>query len=146
MIYCPKFVYIDEENEQQILILNEPQRPWSRKARDIGGWGRTSSGFAESYVIREDYLLVLNLRIRETEEQNFEAFLRWARRNAGSTFDFYFDRNDTAGLKKVCDLDSPQVGEDITFNQTEFPFIKEISMTIRSANGSAFARNYYSDL
>lgn len=87
------------------LTLTHPQHPWKMADAGVGGHAVAASGISESFVVREDDVLLLEPRVLESELPQFRQFLRWAR-SSGTAFTIRLDVDEPLTEFQVL-LDSP---------------------------------------
>lgn len=120
-----------------------PARPWAYRAPSVGGQRTAASGVPAGYTVRRDHMLVVPLRIYETEWTDLLALIDWA--NAGAeSFTFYPDADVATSF--ACYLESPAGGDDVApVRNAEFPQMLELSLTLRKVNGQAWSLEYFPD-
>lgn len=79
-----------EESEHEFEL---PQFPWTYAIGGVGGSDTAASGIPESYSHRDDEIVLMRWRVRESELPVLKEFLRWAR-NSGETFEIRLDADD----------------------------------------------------
>lgn len=90
MFACRPFFRWGWPGEESELTLALPQRPWRYIEGGVGGHIVAASGIPEDYAIREDDVLLLDLRVKESELPAFRQFMRWAR-SSGEAFTLMLD-------------------------------------------------------
>lgn len=136
MKFIPKIVY--NNGSTVTLTLTQPQKLWRPYSKGVGGTDRSASGVTESFLIRREYLVKLMLRFTEDEWASVDSWLSWAQDNAGSTFDFYFDKDDVATLYTVL-LDKPSFEDgEIQPDRADAHRIYEIEVVLRNSENERF--------
>jgi hypothetical protein len=138
----PYFAYLDCDVPID-FELSVPQDPWQHMSQADGGYDRAASGEQESFVIRHDRGLTLNLRMFEEEYlEMFEPMLRtlWGQAQA---FTVGLDANDVT-TQHSCRLLSPWPPDGLRPQRdTEYPGMLNVSVDICTADGSQFPEFYY---
>lgn len=125
--------------EESELTLELPQEPWSYAVGGEGGSATAASGIPEAYSIREDEILLLRMRVLESELLAFKSFLRWAR-VSGEPFTIRLDA-DEASTEFSVYLHSQrwQDAKEVTFDRdTESRTVFVFPVAIRTELGGAF--------
>ena len=119
------------------LALEWPMRPWTPADGGVGGSATAASGIPESYRIRVDRIVRMELRIMEEELPFFRAFLNWARRH-GSTFTVRLDQDD-ATTEFTAYLQSPRWEDQQEVEYTrdaEYPWLFIVPLAVRRSSGA----------
>jgi hypothetical protein len=95
----------------QTLNLTWPMQWWTPADRAIGGGERSAAGVPSNYVIRNEPLLEVRLRVTEEEWPLLLTFLR-AVDAAGAAFTFRADQNVAADLTVYLERPSVADGEE----------------------------------
>lgn len=136
MKWCPKLT-----SGSNTVTLTISQRPWLPSVHILGGSDTSWAGVPEAWVDREDRLLGLRLRVRISEWPALRAVLVYAQRNAAA-ITFWPDVVVTGSSYSVY-LVSPAIGEELKPELGEFASSYEISLTVRTTDGSAIEPAYY---
>lgn len=137
MKWQPKVVY----NAGVTFSFTISQKPWIPKSRTVGGYGLSGAGVPESYRIRRDNRLTLTLRFYEAELANVMNWIEWCQDNAGTPFSLYLESTDVTPIS--CYLDEPKIGDEIVpVRNPQFLKQYEVTVTVRSVDGSRFTRAY----
>lgn len=117
----------------KIIDLSMPQKWWGYKTQLVGGSRKSSAGIPESFVIREDNLSMVSLRVHECELLDVRAWIvDFWRRN--QPFIFQYDALDTL-TKFTAYLDAPTFDdgwEPRRMANPNFPQFWEVDVTIRN--------------
>src|SRR4051812_11424846 len=87
-----------------VISLTYPQKLWDYESLLIGGARKSSAGIPESFVIRNDELSNITLRVHDCEYLQVRDWVLDAMR--GNTFTFQFDALDATSVF-TCYLDRP---------------------------------------
>jgi hypothetical protein len=144
LYWRPKFEYLDCD----VPVTPEfaiPQHDWTYRSEAMGGFDVAASGEDESFVIRHDRILVLHLRMTETEYvEKFEPMMRvlWAQ---AQEFTVWLDANndETAHLVRLV---SPWMREGIQPDEGDAPGELAVDLVLRTSLGGAFSYPYFLDL
>ena len=130
-LHRPAFTY---NSPAVTLALTIPARPWAPVNRTVGGTDVATSGVRESFLLRRDHLLTLQLRFRESEWTAVESWITWAQANPGTAFSFLPDGVGTAAHSVY--LEAPQVDEDVAPTRDEFAGAYALDVTLRRVSGT----------
>jgi hypothetical protein len=125
------------------LKLSLPQMPWTLRPIGVGGYRVSGAGVPASYQLRRDQRVEVTLRLTESELQGLFDFAAYAQ-SPPFSFYFWFDQSN-ATTRYVCYLESPQMGEGLQLNEQD-GHIHTVTLTFRSANGTAFSPRYYANV
>lgn len=114
-----------------------PMKPWDLKTPTVGGFGKSSTGVPEAYLIRREQLLSTTLRFYEAQLGNVQTWLEYVIDNAAS---FTFRLNKTDALTDyVVYLEKPHMTEDIDYKRsTDYIGAWETDITVRTVAGAKF--------
>lgn len=136
-IHKPHFTY----NSGATLALTLPANAWTPAVRSVGGTDVATSGLRESFTLRRDRLLNVQLRFTEAEWTAVQTWLEWAQDHPATAFDFRPDGAGTTAHSVY--LDAPQIGEDTTPEPDAYPGALVLPVVLRRASGT-WALPYYS--
>lgn len=123
---------------EEDLLFTAPMMPWAFRDSGIGGSAVSAAGVPASYVIREDDIALLALRVYEEELATVRAVLREIRAALSSSFVFAFDQDDPATEFEVY-LEAPVWPADVRPERDdEYLGLFRISIEIRRADGLPF--------
>lgn len=129
---------IRREYEEDFLFA-APMMPWTFRDTGVGGSALSAAGVPVSYVIREDDVALLTLRVYEEELAAVREVLRAVRAALSVPFIFAFDQDDPATEYEVY-LHAPTWPQDIEWKRDdEYRGIFTVSIEIRRADGLPFA-------
>lgn len=107
-------------------------KPWTPGYNTIGGSRKAASGLPASYIVAEEHLVDLFLRIRETEWAAYRAMIAYGK-GAGE-ITWYPDADEPASY--LCYLEAPLAGERATpTRDSNFLRIFEVQLTLRGVDG-----------
>jgi hypothetical protein len=118
-----------------------PQRPWTPARQVLGGSDESWAGVPESWVDREDSILALRPVCREGEWPALRAVVVYAQRNA-AVLTVWPDASD-AGTSFETYLITPKFGDEITPTPAETLGFYELSLKVRTVDGSAIEPEYF---
>lgn len=114
-----------------------PMKPWDLKTPTIGGYGRSSTGVPEAYLIRRDQQLTTTLRFYEAQLTNVMTWLEYVIDNAAS-FTFRLNQTDAA-TDYVVYVEKPHMTDDVDYKRnTDYVGAYETDVTIRTIAGAKF--------
>lgn len=145
MDFRPRFTW-GFDPDFETLDLDWPMRPWTPADGGVGGSATAASGIPESYRIREDQIIRMELRVHEDELASFRTFLRWTRRH-GSTFTFRLDQDD-AGTEFEAYLQAPrwEDSQEVQYRRdNEYPRVFIVELAVRRASGSVITTKWRED-
>jgi hypothetical protein len=117
--------------------------PWDPAQETEGGSDIAASGVPASYNVRKDHLIKLRLRIWESEYEAFEAGLIEFGQSA-EAFTWLPDADEVEGY--LVYLQEPARGAKLEpARDSNFPRLFEVSIVLRSADGSLPFRPYFSE-
>lgn len=125
------------------LELQLPMVPWELESGGVGGSAVSSAGVPESYVLRNDRLALIEIRVLEEE---LEAVLQEleAIRADSAPFVFSFDQDDAATDHTVY-LEAPVWPERIRPKRDDqFPGAFRLALQLRTVDGSPFVTSWSS--
>lgn len=129
----PKVVYGTPEVE---FIFSKPQKFWTPASRPHGGGNVSDSGVPESFIIRRDQLVYLELRFTEAEWPDFASWIETVQ--DGSAFDFWFDYTDDTTRYTVY-LEEPSIGDgEIRPDRDEYNSVFSHKVVLRSTSSTRF--------
>lgn len=130
------------ETQWEVTI---PVRPWSYRSPSVGGSRISATGVPAGYVVRRDHILVVTVRIYETEWPSLFDMIDWANEGAEQVT-FYPDPGRFPSTSYACWLDSPNAGEDVApIREGGFPMAMEIQLTLRKVDGTEWNLEYFAD-
>lgn len=119
------------------MTLSLPMLPWGRARGGVGGSAVAASGAGAGYKIRDDHIIRLTLRVRESEMDDLMDELQDAR----STMDAFTlrldkDREDTEFSVQIAAPLWPEAFEE----ERDFEFVDvfRVSFDVRREDGEAF--------
>lgn len=134
MQYVPKVEY---GSGPTVLRFTHWQKLWTPSSQPVGGSNVSDSGVPETFIIRRDQKVDLELRFTEAELASVMAWLEWAQDNATS-FYYWFNAEDITTRYSVY-LESPSLGDgEIKPDRDEYRSVYSIKVTLRSTNGTRF--------
>lgn len=138
MKWQPKVVY----NAGVTFSFTISQKPWIPRSKTVGGYGVASSGATESYRQRRDQRLAMTIRFYEAELPNVLTWIEWCQDNAGIPFSLYLESTDVTPIS--CYLDEPNINQEVLpVRNPQYPKQYELTVIVRSVDGSRFTRSYY---
>ncbi len=142
---CPWFQWgYDLESDHAFEL---PLKPWKHGIDGVGGSDTAASGSPEAYVIREDNVVHLELRVKEYEMAALKSLLAFAR-NSGEPFNFRPD-NSVSGLVYSVYLHQGQRWEDspaLTWERDSFLPVFIVPLVLRTEDGGDFDEMDWSSL
>lgn len=119
-----------------------PPALWTERRGTVGGSGRAASGVLAGYVVREDHLLRLPLRILAAELGQLHALLAWA--ETGGAFLFEPDPEARPDVVLIVTLESPKAGEEVEPTPDPgYPKVLLQELVLRRDDGAAFLLDYF---
>ena len=140
--FRPRFTY-GFAGDLTTVNLRWPMLPWTPADGGVGGSATAASGIPESYRIRVDRIIRMELRIEEDELADFRGFLNWARRH-GSTFTVRIDQADAATEFEAY-LQSPrwEDQQEVQYSRDpEYPRVFRVELAVRRASGAVIATEW----
>lgn len=143
MRWVPRITY----DSGTTFELQRAQLPWTPRSSGVGGARRTASGLGESFLVRRDQEVRVTLLFFETEWAAVRTWLEWAMDNYGTAFTFQFDKAGASTAHQVT-LAEPRLGATTTLEpeRADFPGLFQVSVVLRSADGSAIDVQVFSPL
>jgi hypothetical protein len=128
--FYPRIVY-----NSTTLDLELPVFPWDVRDEGIGGTATAASGVVEAYMVREDSIATVTLRVLEGEIDGVRDWLRFAR-SSGQTFTFQFSQDDPT-TEYTVHLHAPVWPDAVEFAR-ESGYLEMFSTTVelRSVSGA----------
>lgn len=138
--FVPAFTW-GYDYDPQSYALRWPQLPWEIEDGGVGGHKVAASGIGESYVIRADEILHVELRVEEDELPFVRAWWVWAR-ESGQTFFFWLDKDDDSTMREYW-AHSPVWPDGVRFTRdAEFPTLFRVRLSLRREIGTAIATTW----
>jgi hypothetical protein len=110
------------------LTCTLPALPWTPAVETIGGWRDAASGTPASYVVRDDALLDLVVRVEEADWPAFANLLTYGRSAQSVIWTPDLDEDTTYEVYIV----SPKPGERFAPSRsTGYQRVYEVTMTLR---------------
>lgn len=136
MRFTPKIQYNNGVSDV-VLTLSEPQKFWLPRSKPLGGRNVSDSGIPESYVVRRDQLVDVELRFTEAEWSEVATWLEYVQDNS-TAFSFWFDASDDT-TEYVVYLEEPSASnEEIAPSRDDFSSILTIRLVLRSTTAIRF--------
>lgn len=119
------------------LLFSLPMLPWDFLSGGVGGSAVSAAGVPESYVIREDRIVEVTLRVSEEELDAVLAEMESIRATS-EAFTFAFDQDEDATDHEVY-LHAPVWPEEIRPDRDdEYPGAFRLTIALRTTDGSPF--------
>jgi hypothetical protein len=118
-----------------------PVRPWSFPTRSIGGQRTAGGGTPAGYVVRQDYVLAVPVRLYETELPALTTMIVWLQAGAES-FTWWPNANQPANFEVY--LEAPKAGvewreeRDGTYGR-----LMVVNLEFRRVDGYAWDLDYF---
>lgn len=132
MKFIPKVSY---GTGPTVLTFTQSQKLWHPKSKDVGGSNRSDAGIPETFIIRREYTVDVEIRFLESEWAAVDTWL--ASVIAGTAFDWWFDKDDNA-TKYTVYLESPSVGNEIAPKRDAFGKVFTLQLTFRTTTATRF--------
>jgi hypothetical protein len=117
-----------------------PLREWSYGLDQEGGHAVSAAGLPASFVVRTQEMLVLTLRVLETEWAACRDFLRAGM--AGTEITMTVGEQDPVDVFFV----EPIAGEEYVVDRdSEFPRVLNVTVTVRESGGGDLDLIFYAD-
>ncbi len=115
-------------------------KPWTPGYNTIGGSRKAASGLPASYIVDEEHLVDLFLRIRESEWTAYRALIAYGK--ASGEITWYPDADEPTSY--LCYLESPSAGERVTPSRDgNYPRIFEVQLTLRGVDSEIPWQPYF---
>lgn len=136
----PRFVYgTGGDITDWAAIL--PVRPWDRSNRTVGGSRTAAGGTPAAYIVRNDRVLAITLRLYESEVGAFDSFMAWAQ--ADESFLWYPDARLDSTVYHVW-LEAPKAGVDVQWRRDpKFPRVLETTIELRTVVAQPWTLEYF---
>lgn len=122
----------------QTLDLSLPQKPWTLSPVGVGGYRVSAAGVPNSYLLRRDQRVEVELRATDAELPDVFGWIAFAQSPPFVT-QFQFDQSNPATNYYVY-LDSPVLGEEAMITREDT--VNVVSLMLRTADGSRFNVKY----
>lgn len=136
MKFAPKFA-----SGSNTATLTIAQRPWVPGVVVMGGADTSWAGVPEAWVDREDRTLALRISCYESEWPALRAVLVYAQRNAAAIT--WWPDAAVPGTSYSVYLVTPAIGDVLQPERGDHAGTYEISITVRSVDGTAIEPAYY---
>lgn len=131
--FIPKIEYA---NPTITLELTQPQKLWTPSIQSIGGSNVSDAGVPETFIIRRDQLVNVEVRFTEAEWDAVADWLEWAQE--GVAFYYWFNGTDITTRYSVY-LQSPNLGDgEIQPTRDTYRGVFSVRLVLRSATGTRF--------
>lgn len=130
-----------------VLQLAYSQREWDRRPQVMGGFREAAVPTVRATrTISRIYLLDIVLRVLESEISAVESMVAWMQDNPNTAFDFWPDYEATPATTFTALLKSPMPGAgDLEFAKSEFPGMREVTLTLIRSTGASWNLEYFGD-
>lgn len=134
MRYVPKIIH--GVGGSTTLTLTLPSKLWTPMSKPHGGSAVSDAGVPESFVIRRDQRVKLDIRFTEAEWIFVDSWLTWGQ--GAQSFHYWFDKNDVLTDYTVY-LDEPNPGDgEVVPVRDSFTKHFAISVVLRTVNNGFF--------
>jgi hypothetical protein len=122
-----------------------PTRAWDRRRPTVGGSRTAAGGVPAAYVVREDHVLAVTLRVFESEWSDLIGMIQWGQ--FAESFVWYPD----ASLSVIATsfsvwLENPMAGSDVVpVRSSEYPRVLEQTIELRSVSALPWTLEYYAE-
>jgi hypothetical protein len=114
-------------------------RPWRREMPTVGGARKSATGVPASQVVYEGHVLLLTLRLRESEWPMLVAMVRWGQ--SSGVIRWYPDA--AAGVFYEVYLEAPLAGQPLKDEADEYPGYVQVQIAIRRVSNEVWDVRYF---
>lgn len=120
-------------------VTSLPAMPWDRFQDTEGGSAIAASGVPASFVIREDHVLIVRLRLWEEEWADLLELIAWGQ--GSNSFLWYPD--DAVDDSYEVYLHAPRAGQRFQPTRGDFPGLLEVSIELRRVDGGTWPLSFF---